>query len=69
MYDMNSKYVPIIQTRIVLLYHEDEGITFPCNVVTELQGYGVMFNRRKKYPAIVSVTLSNLPYHSVYMHK
>ena len=54
MYDMNSKYVPVIQTPILPLYPEDGDITFPCNVVTELLGYGVMFNRRKKNPALVS---------------
>ena len=45
MYDTNSKYVPIIQMRILPVYPEAGGITFPCNVVTELPGYGVMFNR------------------------
>jgi len=42
--------VSIIQTRILPLFPEDGGITFPYNVVTELLGYGVMFNRRKNIP-------------------
>jgi len=44
MYDMDSKYVPIIQTRILPLYPEYGAIMLNSNVATELLGYGVMFN-------------------------